>query len=138
MDGKVIWKGRMGFDGVADTGFHIPLDTSPEFGGDSQGLRPLELIALGLAGCTAMDVISILKKKRLEVTAFEVRVHAERADDHPRVFTQISLEYVVTGHGIDQASVERAVDLSAHRYCSASAMLEKAAPIEHKITIIEA
>ena len=138
MDAKVVWNGRMTFDATADSGFHVALGTEPAVGGDNDGFRPMELIALGLAGCTAMDTISILQKKRQEITAFEVLVHAERATEHPKVFTHITLEYLISGKQVDPAAVERAIELSATKYCPAQAMLEKAMKIEHKYTITEA
>jgi putative redox protein len=138
MEAKVTWKGRMSFDGTAGSGFTLPLGTRKDQGGDEDGFRPIELLLVGLAGCTAMDVISILEKKRQEVTAFEVRVDGERAEDHPKIFTHIVIEYVLTGRNIDSAAVDRAIELSATKYCSAQAMLSKAASIEHKITIVEA
>ncbi len=139
MDAKITWKGRMSFEGQAFTSnFSLPLGTEPEVGGDADGFRPLELFLLGLAGCTGMDVISILQKKRQDVTAFEVKVHADREAEHPRVFKDIVVEYVVTGRGIDPAAVERAVELSETKYCPAQAMLGKAASISHIITLQEA
>jgi putative redox protein len=135
MDAKVTWTGKMAFDGTAGSGYHLPLDTSVDSGGENQGFRPMELLLVGLAGCTGMDVISILKKKRQEVEAFEIRVNGERVDDHPRIFNHILIEYVVKGKNIDPLAVARAVELSETRYCSANAMLSKAAKIEHKITI---
>lgn len=138
MEAKAIWKGRLSFDGSAGSGFTLPMGGSKEHGGDDDGFRPIELLLVGLAGCTAMDVISILEKKRQDVTGFEVHVNGERAADHPKVFTDIVIEYVVTGRNIDPAAVERAVELSSTRYCSSHAMLEKAAKIESKITILEA
>lgn len=138
MEAKVTWKGRMAFEGSASGAFTMPLDTVAAFGGDESGFSPMELLLTGLAGCTAMDVVSILKKKRQEVTHFEVRAQAERAEQHPRIFTRIVVEYIVTGHNIDRAAVERSVELSAEVYCPASAMLGKVAQIEHKITILEA
>lgn len=138
MDAKAIWKQGMSFDGTATSGFTIPMGTSAEFGGADDGLRPIELVLVGLAGCTAMDVISILQKKRQEVTGFEVQAHADRATEHPKVFTHVVLEFVVTGKNIDREAVERAVELSSTKYCSAQAMLIKAVEIEHKITIVEA
>ncbi len=137
MDAKVIWKQKMSFEGTADSGFKIPLGTSSDFGGDDDGFRPLELLAIGLAGCTAMDVISILAKKKQEVKNFEVRVHADRASEHPKVFTRLIIEYVVSGKNLDQAAVERAVELSETKYCSAQAMFKKVAPMELKITVKE-
>ncbi len=97
----------------------------------------MELIAIGLAGCTAMDVISILQKKRQDVTAFETRVHARRAVEHPKVFTNIQIEYIVEGRKIDPAAVERAIELSETKYCPAQAMLAKAVKIDHTYTIRE-
>ena len=135
MDATVTWKHGLSFEGIPDSGFVIPLGASAEAGGDNDGSRPLELLLVGLAGCTGMDVISILQKKRQDVTGLELRVHADRAPDHPKVFTRIVLEYVVTGRQIDTGAVERAVELSVTKYCSAQAMLSKAFPIEHKITI---
>ena len=137
MDAKVTWKGGMAFDGTSDSGHIVPLDAFSGVGGEGQGFRPLELMAVSLAGCTAMDVISILKKMQQEVTSFEVRVKADRAEEHPKVFTSIALEYVVTGKNIDRASVEKAVNLSETRYCSAQAMLRKAVPIQSVVTILE-
>ena len=137
MEAKAVWKGNMLFDASAGSGFSLPLDTSVESGGQNSGMRPIELMLVGLAGCTAMDVISILKKKRQDVSNFEVRVHGDRAADHPKYFTDIQVEYVVTGLNIDRESVERAVELSVEKYCSVQAMLKHAANITHKITLIE-
>jgi putative redox protein len=135
MDAKVIWKNRMSFEGSSDSGFTVPLGTSPEVGGDDDGFRPLELLAVGLAGCTAMDVVSILSKKRQELTSFEVRVHADRQDEHPKVFTHLTIEYVLSGNDLSREAVERAVQLSADKYCPAQAMFAKIVPIDLKITI---
>ncbi len=138
MEGKVVWKGGLSFTGTADTGFSVPLGAEPAVGGSNDGFRPMEMIAIGLACCTAMDVISILQKKKQEIISFEVVVHAERATEHPKVFTHAVVEYIVTGRHVDQAAVERSVELSETKYCPAEAMLRKAFPIEHKITIKEA
>ncbi|MFH1636429.1 MAG: OsmC family protein [Chloroflexota bacterium] len=137
MDAKVTWHGRMAFTGTADTGFTLPLDASPKVGGDNEGFRPLELMALSLAGCTAMDTISILRKKRQDVTAFEVKVHTTQADQHPKVFTRAVIEYHVTGHGVNEKDVLRAIELSALRYCPAQSMLAHVFPIELKYFIFE-
>jgi len=125
----------MSFDGTSDSGFTVPLGTTPEVGGDDDGFRPLELLAVGLAGCTAMDVVSILTKKRQELTGFEVRVHADRQDEHPKVFTHLTIEYVLSGNDLSREAVERAVQLSADKYCPAQAMFAKIVPIDLKITI---
>lgn len=135
MQAKVVWSQRLSFTGTADTGFSVPLGSKPEVGGDNDGFRPMELIALGLAGCTAMDVISILQKKRQEITSFEVIVHGERADEHPRVFTHIEVEYRIAGVNVDKAAVERAIDLSKTKYCPAQAMLGPVVPIDLTYTI---
>ena len=137
MDAKVTWKGKMSFTGTAETGFTLPLDAEPAVGGNNDGFRPMELMAISLAGCTAMDVISILQKKRQEVTGFEVKVHADRADEFPKVFTHVTVEYNVTGHNVDPVAVERSIELSSTKYCPAQAMLAKAVTIEHKYTIVE-
>lgn len=137
MQAKVTWRGDMEFEGTADSGHTLTLDAAPEVGGADKGFRPMELMALSLAGCTAMDVISILRKKRQEVTGFEVQVHAERAKEHPHVFTDIQVTYVVRGRNIDPAAVERAIQLSEEKYCPAQAMLRKAAPIALKYEIVE-
>jgi putative redox protein len=127
----------MSFTGTADSGFELPLDSQQIFGGDDSGFRPMELILTGLAGCTAMDVISILVKKRQEVTGFEVQAHAERATEHPKVFTSAVIEYIVTGHAVSEAALVRAIELSATTYCSAHAMLSKVMPIALKYAIFE-
>jgi putative redox protein len=137
MEAKVTWQGKMAFNGLSASAVPVPLDARPEEGGEGLGLKPLELFAIGLAGCTAMDVISILQKKRQQVSAFDVSVHADRAEEHPKVFTAIEIVYRVTGKDIDPAAVERAIQLSAEKYCPAQSMLAKAAPITTRFEIIE-
>ena len=136
MDAKVIWKNKMSFEGCADSGFSVPLGTTPEVGGDNDGFQPMELIAIGIAGCTAMDVISILQKKRQEVTSFKVLVHGERATEHPKVFTHLTIEYVIGGNNLLKEAVERAVELSETKYCPAQAMFKKVALMDLKITYL--
>lgn len=138
MESKIVWKGGMAFTGTADSGYLIPLDGKQEVGGHDLGFQPLQLFAIGLVGCTGMDVISILQKKRQEVTSFEVSAEITRADEHPKVFTKIILEYKIAGKNLDKEAVERAVELSETKYCPAQAMLEKTAEITHKIIIQEA
>jgi putative redox protein len=137
MDAKVNWKGKMSFRASADSGFSVDLGADAAVGGDNDGFRPLEMMSVSLAGCTAMDVISILSKKKEDVTAFEVRVHAERAEQHPRVFTSAVITYVLHGHHLDEGSLRRAIELSATRYCPAQAILSKAFPIQLKYEIYE-
>jgi len=135
---KVIWTDKLSFIGTGENDFAVPLDAEPAVGGENGGFQPMELIAIGLAGCTAMDTISILMKKRQDITAFQVQVHAERALEFPKVFTHIILEYIVKGHNIDPAAVERSIELSANKYCPAQAMLSKACKIEQIYSILEA
>jgi putative redox protein len=137
MEAKVTWEGGLSFLGTADSGFEVPLGGKKAAGGDEDGFQPMELIATGLAGCTAMDVISILRKKRQDVTRFEVEVHAQRAQEHPKVFTRALIEYFVTGRGVDEAAVVRSIELSTTRYCPAQAMLGQVMPIELKYHIYE-
>lgn len=133
----VTWKGDMHFTATANTGFHLTLDADPSVGGQDMGFRPLELMLVSLAGCTAMDVISILRKKRQDVTGFEVRVQADQASDYPKVYTDIRVVYVVRGRNIDPAAVGRSIDLSETKYCPASAMLRHAANITSSYEIVE-
>ena len=137
MDAKVTWKSGMAFTGVSGSKVEIPLDATVEHGGGGQGAAPMELMLMGLGGCTAMDVISILEKKRQNVTAFEIVLHADRAVDHPRVFTRVTLEYVVTGHNIDPDAVARAVELSETKYCSGISMMRKATDLSTSFRIVE-
>jgi putative redox protein len=138
MQAKVVWKRNLAFTGTANSGYVLDLDSKKEVGGDESGFKPTELIAIGVAGCTAMDVISILKKKRQEVSAFEVLVHATRASEHPRKFTDMTIEYIVTGKDIDPQAVERAVELSEEKYCSSIATIRGNVRLDHKIVINEA
>jgi len=137
MNAKVEWKGRMSFTGSADSGFEVQLGSYPEVGGDNDGFRPMELMAVSLAGCTAMDVISILKKKRQEISDFQVKVESDRAVQHPKVFTSAVIEYHVAGKGISESAVSRAMELSADTYCPAQAMIGKIIPLSLKYFIYE-
>ena len=133
---SVTWKHGLSFTGTADSGFTLNLGGSAAAGGAEDGFRPMELILVGLAGCTGMDVVSILQKKRQNVTDFQVKVSAEKARTYPTVFTHIQLHYLVSGPGLDPQAVERAIELSKDKYCSVSAMLEKTAVIEHTYEIL--
>jgi putative redox protein len=137
MEAKVTWKDRLTFTGTADSGLIVLLGSDPDVGGDNDGFRPMELMGISLAGCTAMDVISILQKKRQNVTGFEVKVHADRANEHPKVFTHVTVEYLIEGNQVDPMAVERAIELSVTKYCPAQAMLTKAVKIDHTYTITE-
>ena len=135
MDAKVTWKGKMAFEAVADSGKPILLDSTPDAG--RLGPGPMELVAMSMAGCTAMDVISIMEKKKQAVTSFEVKVHAERAEDYPKVYTRAEIEYQVTGHALDEASVLRAIELSIQKYCPVHAMLSQVFPITQRYIVFE-
>ena len=137
MNAEVNWKGRLTFTGTADSGFEVALGSFPEVGGDDDGFRPMELMAISLAGCTAMDVISILSKKRQKVSDYRVKVHANRADGHPKVFTNATIEYHIAGEDIDEGAVTRAMELSADSYCPAQAMLGEIIPLELKYSIYQ-
>ena len=130
MDILLNWNGGMSFEGAGDSGFVQKMDAEESAGGGNAAARPMEFIALGLAGCTAMDVISILRKKKQPVTDFKVMLHADRAEEHPKVFSHAVIEYLVTGENVDEAALLRAIELSAEKYCPAQAMLSKAFPMK--------
>ena len=125
------------FHGSANSGYTLQMDSTPSVGGEDSGFRPMELLLIGLGGCTAMDVLSILRKKRQEVTGFDVNVEAQQAKDHPHVFTQITINYIILGREINPKAVERAIQLSETKYCPAQAMLAEAGTIVHTYEIIE-
>lgn len=137
INANVTWNRAMIFTGSADSGFKVLLGGGADLGDANQGFRPLELMAISLAGCTAMDVISILEKKQQAVTAFEVKVQADRADQHPKIFTRAVITYLVTGHAVDESAVVRSIELSATKYCPAQAMLGKIIPIDLSYEIYE-
>ena len=137
MKATVQWKENMTFVGMPDSGFPVQMDADSWFGGTNQGIRPMEMVALGLASCTGMDVISILRKKRQQVTQFEVRVNAPRSPEHPKVFTRALITYLVTGTNIDEAAVVRSIELSMTKYCPVQVMLSQAFPMELHYEIYE-
>ena len=121
----------------AGSGHAVVLDGAPEIGGRNLGFRPMEMLLMGLAGCSALDVINILAKARQKLTDLSVEVEAERAPTEPKVFTKIQVHFVVSGKGLSESHVRRAVELSAEKYCSASIMLGKTAEISHDFDIVE-
>lgn len=137
MDGKVTWNGDMVFEAVGNSNQPIILDSPSDPSIQRRGPSPMEVLALTLAGCTAMDVISILQKKKQDVTEFEVCIHADRATDYPKVYTRIRLEYRVAGRAVDEAAVVRAIELSVEKYCPVHAMLSLAFPIDLAYVILE-
>lgn len=137
MDATVDLLAGMEFKGRTGSGHTIVMDAMPDVGGRDAGPRPLELLLVGLGGCTGMDVISILRKMRQNVTGYQIQLHADRAADHPKGFTHITIEHIVRGENLSPESVRRAVELTATRYCSASSMIQKAATIEERWQVID-
>lgn len=137
MRAKVKWVEEASFLASSESGHEILLDGPPDAGGKNRGPRPMELVLMGTAGCTAFDVVHILKKGRVAVVNCEVAVDAERAETDPKVFTKIHLHFTVSGSGLRAEQVARAIDLSAEKYCSASIMLAKTAQITHDFEIVE-
>jgi putative redox protein len=135
-EATVRWAGRMTFIGKAGTNHLVPMDTTPDFGGDSSATKPLELLLLALGGCTGMDIASLFKKMRVDFSGIEMNLTAERAEEHPNVYTKIDLEYVIYGRGIDEEKVKRAVELSQEKYCSVSAMLRKSCPVNYTWRVV--
>ena len=127
----------MSFAGQSGSGHSVIMDGAPESGGQNLGVRPMEMLLIGLGGCTAFDVIGILRKGRQNVEDCVVEMEARRAEDLPKVFTHIHAHFVVTGRDLDRSKVARAIQLSAEKYCSASAMLGKTAEITHDFEIVE-
>ena len=138
MKAEVTWAGGVSFRGTSGSGHEVVMDGPPDQGGQNLGVRPMEMLLLGLGGCASFDVVSILRKSRQDVTGCELQLEAERADAVPSVFTRIHLQFVVSGSQLKEKQVERAVKLSADKYCSASIMLEKAGvEISHGFEIVE-
>ena len=137
MNISVNWVDGMLMVGKSHSGHSITMDGPPEIGGENLGVRPMEMLLLGVAGCTMIDVVSTLKKMRQNLTQCETKVNAERANDHPKVFTDIHIQFVIKGKDLDQNKVEKAISLSAEKYCSASIMLGKTASITHDFEIVE-
>lgn len=135
MNISVSWTPGMRFDATAPEGTHIAMDAHREFGGSGAGPTPMETLLAALAGCTGMDVVSILKKMRAPLEALTIEVSSERAADHPRVFTAIHLRYRASGPGLQKELVEKAANLSEERYCSVAAMLRHAARITYEVIV---
>ena len=137
VEANVTLVADMHFEGRASSGHKLTMDADDTSGGQNKGFRPMELLLVGFGGCTGMDVISILRKKRQHVTGLEMNVKGERAESHPHVYTEVHIEYVVKGKGVEKEAVERAVNLSLDKYCSVGATLSKAGKITHSYRIIE-
>ena len=137
MRAKIQWRDKVHFTAVADSGHQIPLDGPAEAGGENRGSRPMELVLMGLGGCTSYDVVNILTKSRQDVVDCVTELSADRAEAVPQVFERIHIHFIVSGRNLDDKKVARAVSLSADKYCSASIMLERAGvQISHDYEII--
>ncbi len=132
---RIKWIEDVAFMGESETGHAVVMDGAPENGGRNIGMRPMEMLLIGMGGCTSFDVVTILKKSRQAVVDCVAEISAERADEIPKVFTKIHVHFVVTGHNLNEKQVERAVALSAEKYCSASIMLSKSVEITHDFEI---
>lgn len=137
MKARVKWLDHMSFVGESESGHSVVMDGSPEFGGRNLGIRPMEMLLLGLGGCTSFDVVSILQRGRQNLVSLETHLEAERADEHPKVFKRIHVHFVVKGRDLSEQRVAKAIELSAEKYCSASIMLGAVAEITHDYEIIQ-
>ncbi|MCO4079687.1 OsmC family protein [Pseudomonas aeruginosa] len=138
MKARIQWAGEAMFLGESGSGHVVVMDGPPDHGGRNLGVRPMEMVLIGLGGCTNFDVVSILKKARQPVESCEAFLEAERADEEPKVFTKIHVHFVVKGRGLKEAQVKRAVELAAEKYCSASIMLGRGGvEITHDYEIVE-
>ena len=137
MKARIKWIENVAFLGESESGHAVLMDGAIEGGGRNLGPRPMEMLLLGAGGCTAYDIVSILKKARAEISDCVIELSAERADSDPKVFTKIHMHFIVSGHKLKSDQVERAINLSAEKYCSASIMLGRTAAITHDFEIIE-
>ena len=136
METQLKWAGNAAFIGTASSGHTVVMDGPAEGGGRNLGPRPMEMLILGMGACSTYDVVSILKKSRQEITDCEIKITSQRADSDPKVFTDIQLHFIVSGHNLKEKQVERAIKLSAEKYCSASIMLGATANITHDFEIV--
>ncbi|HEY0267822.1 MAG TPA: OsmC family protein [Methyloradius sp.] len=137
MKARIKWVENVCFVGESETGHAVVLDGAPDSGGRNLGMRPMEMLLIGMGACTSFDVVTILKKSRQPITDCVAEMQADRADEIPKVFTNIHVHFIVTGNGLNPTQVERAVKLSAEKYCSASIMLSKSVNITHDFEIVE-
>ncbi len=137
VEATVVLKDQMTFGGTSGSGHALTMDADDASGGRNKGFRPMELLLVAFGGCTGMDVISILRKKRQDVSGLEMNVKGEKAESFPHVYTNIEIEYVVTGKNIQKEAVERAIELSLTKYCSVGATLAKTGAISHSYRISE-
>ncbi len=136
MKTRIEWKGDVRFLSESGSGHKVLMDGAPEAGGENLGPRPMEMLLMGLGGCTTFDVVMILKKSRQDINDCVVEIEAKRAETDPKVFTHIHLHFILTGKNLKQQQVERAINLSAKKYCSASIMLKDSVEITHDYEIV--
>ncbi len=134
---RAVLETGMRFDVETGSGHHVILDAAQHNGGQDAGPRPMEMLLVALASCAGMDILGILRKKRQKITAYEVRIHGERVEEHPRIFVKIAVEHIFTGQALQSEAVQRAIDLTEEKYCGASAMLGKTATITHTFRLVE-
>ena len=134
---KVRLVKNMQFTGSTDSGHNLLMDADAAAGGENQGFRPMELLLVGFGGCTGMDVISILRKKKQQISGLEMNIHGDKNEDYPKIYRKVHIEYVITGTNVRNEDVERAIQLSLEKYCSVGATLAKAGTITHSHRIIE-
>jgi len=137
MKARVKWIEGMAFMAEADSGHAVVMDGAPDIGGRNLGPRPMEMVLMGAGGCTSIDVVMILQKSRQDVTDCQVELTAERAADHPKIFTKIHFHFIVTGRNLKPEVVDRAINLSAEKYCSATIILARTAEVTHDFEIVE-
>ncbi|MEW6002097.1 MAG: OsmC family protein [Nitrospirota bacterium] len=137
LQAKVTYVKGLQFVGEASSGHAIIMDGDPEVGGNNTGLRPMELLLTSLGGCTGMDVISILKKKKQDITGLEINVRGQKAEKYPKKFTDIAIEFIVKGRNVSEDALKKAIDLSRNKYCSVKATLEGSARISFSYKIIK-
>jgi putative redox protein len=136
MQAKIKWVGKRGFIGETESGNKIRMDIAMEKGGGNTGPTPMELVLLALGGCTGLDVISILEKKRAKLEGMEIKIEAEKTENHPKVFKNIKIEYLFQGKDLKESDLKTAIELSQEKYCSVSAILKKTAELSYSWTIL--
>ncbi len=137
MKAELRWNGKMGFIGIPGSNHAVLMDASPRVGGDGAAASPMEMVLLGLAGCTGMDVVSILGKKRIDYRDLKILIESERADEHPKVFTKVDLTFVFFGENLTPKPLEDTIRLSLEKYCSVAGMVSKTAEINWRVEIKE-
>ena len=137
MDMKLDWQEGLNFIGSNESGHSVVINNDKDENGNKKGFSPIELTAISMGGCAGLDVISILQKKQQDVHGLEIKVHTERVEKHPRVWSEVEITYIVTGKNIDPVAVERAIQLSTENYCAVQNMLKHAVTIKNRFEIIE-